>query len=410
MNINNKIRIDDGLEAPTVAGYYVIDVNSYDGQDVLLESNTIGITFEINNNNIANFETKPLHVLSMYDNAFRVKIENGVAIPSGAVGENLADQRAYIDIVIPVEDDSGTYFDSDLGYDYKIYDYLTCIPESNIESVLSSGKLTCQIIDLNDSITIRVTNFDAIATGTEFSFLISPIKYSTSTVATFTLYIYTKENWVQTLLGYATTTSIAADSTDTPDSDSSVTFTLSSTEVSSATSLSIVPQAGGPTLTSGDDVLIILSSNSEGYCEDSDITCNAGGSDVPCICLTGLNMILMKPAADIDLANTTIEISSLTNPSYVSALGDEVRITYWSNQADINSIEFTNRLPIQTAGNLSESQISADKLNKGSIDVTYTISFRTNHAIEAGGYIRIKFPASYSLSGSSPLPYCIFLT
>ena len=131
---------------------------------------------------------------------------------------------------------------------------------------------------------------------------------------------------------------------------------------------------------------------------------------MPCICLTGLNMILMKPAADIDLANTTIEISSLTNPSYVSALGDEVRITYWSNQADINSIEFTNRLPIQTAGNLSESQISADKLNKGSIDVTYTISFRTNHAIEAGGYIRIKFPASYSLSGSSPLPYCIFLT
>lgn len=407
VNINNKIRITAGLSAPEVAGYYVIDVNSYDGQDVLLESNTIGIRFDIDTSSIDTFEIKPLHVLSMYDNAFGVKIENKFDLPSGAVGNNLADQRAYIDIDIPVVTN---LFDSDLGYDYEIYDYLTCIPESNIESVLTSGQLTCQIINLGNTITIRVTDFNPILQDTEFSFFIASIKYSPSNAPTFTVNIYTKENWVETLLGSSSYTGLAADTSDTPTQSSAVTFTLSSTEVSSATSLSIVHNTDGQTLNMNTDVLIIFETNSEGYCKDSDITCQAGGSNVSCICFTGLNMILMKPTANIDLTTTTIQISSLTNPSYVSSPGDDVRIISWDGaDTNIDSFGYANSLPVQTAGMLYESQITADKLNKGSVDVTYTISFRTNHAIDAGGYIKIRFPDSYSLSSSSPQPYCIYL-
>lgn len=420
ININNKIRITAGFSAPTLKGYYVLDINTYNKNQELLESNILGLDFDLDSTSITTFQVKPLHILSMYENVFRVTLRNNFILPTGTASASLSTKRAYIDIKIPVYKLAGTinYFKNDLGMGYKKDDYLNCIPESAIDSTLSSGLLTCQILykpsdspTSDESILIRVTDFASIPASTTFSFFIASIKYTTAVAPIYTVNIYQKENWTETLLGSTTFTGIAADSTDTPTVSSAVTFSLSSTEVSSDVSFTINSNTDGQTLPLNNDALLIFKNSETSYCLDKIITCKAGATDVPCICFTGLNLILMKPTANIVLTTTSVVISSLTNPTVVPSFADEVRIVTWDKTtANINSFTYTKTIPIQTAGTINESLVVPDTLKLSSVDVIYSINFRTVHSLESGSTISVIFPMVYSLSSSSPAPHCSYIS
>ncbi|CAG9324854.1 unnamed protein product [Blepharisma stoltei] len=406
------------IYAPKSSGWFIFDFGTYDNNFGFLESGSATV-------NMVAYVQSTIAVTAVHTGLdtptviiFSWTAQEDVA--SGVASSSPYNAQGFVEIKFPSMSGGNNLFRTDLGLGVSVGASVPCLGVSGILPA-SGSSLSCIITTLPSSASsstpaiITISNFLAISKTSSIIIHFPGIKYvQTTNSPTYTITTYQVTNRIRADLDTGTYTGSAG--TSPPSSTTSgVTMTLSSFTVQSTSTLAsgsafTTSSATGSTL----PYLLfqITPTHDLGYCQYATVSCTIDGAAKTCLCYPGIDMIMVTLTASLAAGTHTYSIAGLYNPESVPTTQDDLVLYTCGNQAMVESFTFTGKIPTLTPGGFMNPNVEPTSYGQGYVFVQYTFTFSPVHAIPAGGSAQVIFPSSYSLSSSSPSPYCstVFLS
>jgi len=408
--VDSYIRISTGITAPTVAGSYVFDFNTYDASLKIIESGTSVVTLTAKQVTGATFDL--IHTKNDISSVVTLSFTPNLAVPSGVKPSVTTELQGFIEISLPTQDaGSNDLFRTDLGLSLSEGDKVPCLSLSGL-----SGTLTCVLSTKPSSASnttpaiVTVSGFTSITASTSIVLTLAGVKaMQTNNVASVTVITYSKFNRIRTNINSFTDATSTGTSTGTS-TTLATSFTFSSTTVSSTTNLS--PSASFTTTVASTTTrpylfLTISPVHDLGYCYGATISCTVDSVSKSCYCYSGLDAVLIDMnSVSLTAASHTFTIAGLVQPESVPTVSEYAMLYICGASSLREVITFSTALPTQTADSFTQNLVSADRTAAGSPYVTFSFTLQTAQVLPNAGQVEVLFPTEYVLSDSSPGPTC----
>lgn len=405
VSVDSTISITAGVTAPSLAGDYFWDFNTYDQNSVLLESGQATVTLTAN---LITGAVQFVHKEENLPTLIKFTFTPDIAIPTGATPASSATTQGFIEILL-----DGSRYSTGLGMSLTTGSAVPCRGISGISASTSGGQISCIYTShsTTGNVVITISQFAAISANTAVEVHLAGIVNhgNQGSTSTMTISSYSLTNRVKQYINTKTSITDPDAAAATATATSAITPALSSSVVSASATLTLTSLDTNTATTATTPFILfhINPTHDAGYCTYSSITCTNDAASVTCRCYPGADMILLEPTGDVSGAAHTFVVSGLVNPESVYSAYDTIT-TYVCGNGDLKKkVTITAKIPDLTTGTFTNSLAQAEKIGLNVVNNKIKVSALPQHAIPANGYFVISFPSGFSLSSSSPVPTCV---